>query len=355
VRWRDSAGVQQSRQAPTKAAALELAREVEHARALGRDWAPAVRVEPPALIDVAERYLRAMAPSWSKRTLRVRTDQLQTWLRAAEALGASTAAHLSRPHLTDVYTWLTSGHGRHGRPRLPSTARRYVGTVELCWAWAADWSDEIPGWRGQIPAPRRITPNLRRPAAEYRPAATWSEMARAVAAAPDPLRGLLLVEGLTGLRVGQVLALRRSDLRVDFDGAAWLRVRPELGKSAAERSGREVPASGHLVAWAASLDAAEVWLVPFPRRESDDRDRRGAAAAWTAAGVRRDCWGRRPHHAFRAGWISSLLSSGAELPAVELLVGHAPVATATSYIDPRALPLRAAVELVPDLRTLGGW
>jgi hypothetical protein len=51
----------------------------------------------------------------------------------------------------------------------------------------------------------------------------------------------------------------------------------------------------------------------------------------------------------RAGFVSGLKRLGADMDAIEFLVGHAPTLTAISYLDPEAIPLRAAVNLIPSI------
>lgn len=344
VRWRGLDGVHRSRNAPTKKAADALKRDVETAIAVGTNWEPeAPPVRPPDLAEIAEKYLRNRAASWDPRTFRVRTYQLEVWLRFLEDWQeGADASHMSRTMLMDYLAWLQAETGRHGRTRELSTARRYLGTVELMWAWAEEWAEEH-GW-ASVPRARRVSQDIRLAATTWRAAATWEDMQRCIAAAGGWLRDLMIVMYYTGLRVDQGLRLRRADLDL---GRGVLHVRGELGKTTQEQEGRAVPMSAHFVAWARDLALVDGgWLVACDRLTRTPRPR-DAEAAWERSGVRRDVWEGRPHHAFRAGYLSSLRRSGAELDAAEVLLGHAPTKTAKAYLDPEALPLRAAVDLIP--------
>lgn len=344
VRWRNPDGSQGSRIVPSRKVAAQLVRQVEEAHALRRPWPdPAERTaRRPALDDVAERYIREQAPGWSARTLRVRAYQLEVWGRFCAEAGHHDAGALSRAVMAEYFAWLTSSTGRHGQPRARSTARKYLGLVERMWRWAADAQEEIEGWDGQIPRARRISDQVRLPAGEWRPAPTWEEMQRAIGAADGWLRCLFVALYYTGLRVDQAMRLRREDLDLE---RRVLHVRPELGKSTSEQAGRAVPVSDHLVAWARALPAVEGgWLLPWTRRRPRPSM---AVAAWRRSEVREATWKGRPHHAFRAGFYSGLRRAGAALDVVEFLVGHAPGRAVQPYLDPDALPLRSAVELIP--------
>jgi hypothetical protein len=171
-----------------------------------------------------------------------------------------------------------------------------------------------------------------------------------IAAAIGPQRRVAIVMRYTGLRVGQVMRLRWDD--VDLE-ASTLRIRPELGKSRAESVGRTVPISAHLVREMAGWGLREGWLIPS-FRQPGPRERtfraRDLGRAWERAGVRAEVWQGRPDHAFRKGFRSELRRAGGDSEAVEYLLGHRlGRGEEGTYTDPDALPLRATVDLIPDL------
>jgi len=180
-----------------------------------------------------------------------------------------------------------------------------------------------------IPAARTIAP-------------TWDEMDRVIAAAGlEPLRRVLLLQRCTGLRVGQVLRLDWQDFDLD---AQRLHVRPELGKSRAEKAGRYVPVAPAL------LPVLEAW-GPVPEGSLVGKSyvrNADVALAWRSAAVDPRKWQRRSTHAFRKGFVTGLRKAGADPDAVEFLVGHT-LGLAGVYTDPDALPLLEAVKLVPEV------
>lgn len=353
VRWRTLGGAQRSRKAPDAATADTLVREIEQARALGRDWEPAKPPARAALTQVAEDYLRSQALRLSKRTLRVRVYQLQVWEAFAAHAGLTHVDQLRRQVLEDYLRWLDTTPGRNGDVRDRSTSLRYVELVERMWAYASEYADEQD--YGPVGHPRRITPDIERPPTRWRQAPTWAEMAACIAAADGWLRVMLGVQFYTGLRPGQVLQLRLDDL--DVERRALL-IRPELGKTARERAGRVVAVTPHLISFLDGLDVDDGWLVPCSRPERVPRDR-DAERAWLRARMpdgkppRRAAWEGRPHNAFRAGFQSSILATDrAHFVAVEHLVGHKITDTGPNYLDPDAFGMREAVAVVPRLEDL---
>lgn len=130
-------------------------------------------------------------------------------------------------------------------------------------------------------------------------------------------------------------------------GTAQLRIRPELGKSKAERRGRWVPIAPALVEELSGWGRREGFVIPCPREHREARAR-DAARAWRRAGVDPGRWEGSAHHAFRAGFQSGLKQLGADDEVVEFLVGHSR-GIREHYVSPEALPLVAAVQLVPPV------
>lgn len=342
VRWRQVSGRERSRTVRSRAAADELVREVEHKLALGQDWQaePESSTPLPSLLDQVEAYIRHEAPGWARGTVRVRTDQLGIWLEWAQRQGHEDISALTGEMLLAYRTWLSQATGRHGAVRKQSTQKRLLRVVELFWSWSHDWDEA-----NQVRRPRRVSHQVRAAEPAWRPAPTWEEMRLAIAAATGLRRDLLITLYYTGLRVQQALALQRAD--VDLWRGELL-VRPELGKTTAEQAGRIVPLSPHFVAWARELPEVEGgWLLGWMRedRKALSKD---AVKVWERSGVRPVAWTGRPYHCFRAGFISGLKRSGADLDDVEVLVGHKPVPTAGAYLDPDAVPLRSVVARIPS-------
>ena len=183
-------------------------------------------------------------------------------------------------------------------------------------------------------------------------APTWAEMDACIGAMKGWQHDLGVLLRFTGLRVHQAMSLKWSDR--DLKNARLV-VRGELGKTPQEQRGRIVPVSKHLVTQVADWDRDDTGYLVVSNRKKEHRNERMARSrdverAWKRAGVREEAWDGRPHHAFRKGFVSELKRSGADSDAVEFLVGHS-LGLRGVYIDPDALPLRGAVEKIPDLHS----
>lgn len=262
----------------------------------------------------------------------------------------------------------------HQRGCSLETARGHVGYVQRWWKWLGN--HDVYG--DLLPRPRTI--EMAEPPARADPVApTWDEMDRAISAALGWYRRLMIVCRMTGLRgEDQVLQLRLDD--VDF-AARTVRIRPELGKTKAEKRGRVVPVSKHLLdliptwpvdpaGWLIHVEKLNEkrWPGPAKRRAWNDQ----VSGAWERAGIRREAWDTqptddgsrkngRPLHAFRRGFITGLQVLGGEgrLSDIQRLVGHkaplmeqqAPASVTTErYTDPAFVrKLRDLVDLIPPL------
>jgi len=72
------------------------------------------------------------------------------------------------------------------------------------------------------------------------------------------------------------------------------------------------------------------------------------ARCWERSGVRKVVWEGQTHHSFRKGFVSGLRRLGADIDAIEYLVGHS-AGIRGVYTDVEALPLREAVALIPRI------
>ena len=349
VRWRDPDGQARSRTCPTKASASRLKAEVEQHVAEGRRWEPRDAREEPDIEVMLRAYAaecaRVLKPNTAVRYARA-LDLFLRYLRGR--FGGATPLRgdlLTRRLLAEFYDDLATD-GLHGNPRSQATQRKITEVVQLAWAWLYD-DDEL----GEHVPPPRTLRMAREPAAPT-VAPTWAEMDACIAALSGWQRDVAFLLRCTGLRVQQAMELRWTDIDLD---RGLLTIRGELGKSKQEQRGRRIPVSGHLVADLRAWDRREPdddYLVRSSRHRGGDRERmaraRDAARGWQRAGVRPEVWKKRPHHAFRKGWVSSMKRLGADPDAVEYLVGHS-LGLRGVYIDPEALPLRATADLIPPV------
>lgn len=354
VRWYDLAGGRRSRTAPTKRAAAELARDVENERALGRDWtteaekplesAQVARVGAVALAFIADSRRRKRAAT--VKSLSGTIDRFIDFLAQRDPNEPDPPISiLSRSLLGEFFDW-TGG-------RAPATRNSYVQAVHLLWEWAAD-SDE---YAEVTPRPRRLA----LPVVDSTPtiAATWAECdavidvlgRRPPTGSPSVVAyRLAVILRYTGLRARQGLSLEWRD--VDLP-AGLLTIRGELGKSRQERGGRVIPMSPHLIAELRTWPSHDhPRLVPSMVNVSSTSSQfaKAVAVAVDEGRVRKAAFARRSEHAFRKAFVTELRGLGADVDAVEYLVGHS-AGIRGVYTDPRALALVNAVSLVTPIAT----
>ena len=344
LKWRDPDGTPRTRTFDLKPHAEAFRREVDADLALGRPWTPRIARALPLLGDAIDAFIADRSRTLSPATLTRYGMELDLFARF---IGDETAtvAVLSRDTLARYYTWLRIPANSYvGKQRTTNTTRKLVEVVHRAWSWMFD-HDELSK---HVSPPRRIEMPAVSFAATVAP--TWEEMDRCIAHINVRWQQqLAVILRFTGLRANQAMRLVWADFDLD---RATMRVRPELGKSTQERTGRTVPISQHLVAILAGWGRREGYVIESTRtgaRERVARDR-DVALAWARAGVRSEAWAGRPHHAFRKGFVSGLKREGADSDAVEMLIGHS-LGLRGVYTDPDAIPMRAAVDCAPPLFT----
>jgi integrase len=222
--------------------------------------------------------------------------------------------------------------------KLGVSARKFrMSAAVMMWRWAFD-SD---AYGQQTPRPRTIempetpVPPVRAP--------RWAQMDLVVSLLRLPWhRQLSTLVRFTGLRIDQAFALEWEDFDLE---ACEVTIRPELGKSKAERRGRRMPISGHLAREMAGWGprTGRLFCHAKPPYYSINR-------AWRESGVPPVVWRRHVNHAFRKGFESELLAAGVRQQEIDFLVGHAAGLNADHYIDPTwALRLRDAVDQIPPM------
>lgn len=345
VRWADVDGEDRSRTCPTKKAAEELRREVEHAISLGRRWEPAAARAVTSADDAMTAYIGEMAIGLAPKTVERYSYALRLFGRFLDDTGhaALHIGELSRPLLVEFYGWLTKPEtGRHGHQREPSSRAKIVQAVQLWWEWLAEESE----WADDVPPARRLKKMARDTEADLTFKPTWDEMDACIAHAYGWRKQLAMVLRFTGLRPFQVMLARAVD--IDLKQGLFL---IRHGKSTQEARGRIVPISEHLRAEIEHWDLTGEWLIETGLETARVRQSRGLemAECWQRAGVREEVWKDNPHRAFRAGFQSGLKAAGADDEAVKYLVGH-DLGLRRHYLDPTSLPVKEAVALIPPLK-----
>jgi len=348
--WRSLDGKSRNRTCKTQRLAKRLARDIEDELALGRDWTPetAAADDPDVVLldEVLDAYLEHRAlrlRSGTMRRYRESVGILQRFLKGRSRGQVITPEVLCRPLLESYYSWLLKPkNGLHGRKRNADTARKIVEVAQLAWKWA----DESERWPDLIPRPRTIEMVRAQPRPVVAP--TWDEMDACVNACDGWIEKLAIFLRYTGLRVGETMLLVWSDVNLD---TGHLTIRPEIDKS---KRGRVIPLSPHLIEELAGWGVRKGYIVPVTGR-GGARDRQAVskymAYRWKKAGVRPEAYTGDPHHAFRKGWKSGMLSLGCHPDAADFLQGHKLGDGARGrYIDPwQALHLHEVVKTIPKI------
>lgn len=341
VRWRSLDGRNRSRSCPTKESAKGLARDVEEALARGRDWTP--QTPTRSLEELIAEGLEDRARGLTAGSVR------NLEIAAGQFLDTLWKLH-GKPLPPAVLTVASlRAYWRELEARVnPRTALQRIRMVEKLWECIYHQDDT-----GQIPAPRRLV-DLPQAAYPHRPAPTWAEMDKAIAAAEGWYRDLFVVLRCTGLRRSQAMRLRWEWVSLE---EGLLHIPSELGKSRNERRGRVVPLAPPLLAELKTWEQRGPFLIHTEhggRRPVETTMRR----IWERAGVRAEVYAQRDEdgktstcHAFRHGFVSGLVGLGASVDLVRQLVGHRGKTLEEVYLDPvLAVPaLRPVVALIPPL------
>lgn len=291
----------------------------------------------------------ATAPDAAPRPLPPEVEDLLLWLAAEQGRAPATLAAYRRDlqaycdwlaergtsvldvEEADVVAWIGELRARGLAPA--SVARRLVPVRGLHRFLAAE---------GRIPADPSAGVDKPRVPRGLPKALTEEEVARLLAAptGDDPLarrdRALLELLYGTGARVSEAVGLSLGDLDLD---ASLVRL---FGKGAKERI---VPLGSHatraLVAWLGEGGRPE--LVPARWRRRDDATavflgarggrltRQGAWDVIRRHGLAAGLAGRLSPHVLRHSCATHMLDHGADIRAVQELLGHATISTTQVY------------------------
>lgn len=264
---------------------------------------------------------RAASPA-TLRAYRSDLGSLGTWLQGAHSAGMPPVDAVALP---DLRAWLAAHHGAWGR----ATAARHLSAVRTFFRHAVRM-----GWCEQDPTLRLKAPRVPRPLAAF---LTEEEAGRLLEQGPEESawahRDSVCWELMygSGLRVAEVVSL---DVGSVDRGAGWVRA---MGKGSRER---EVPLTG------AAVEALECWLpersgaLASLGRSSDALliNRRGGRL--TDRSVRRILAQTQARlggaqrvspHGLRHSFASHLLNGGADLRAIQEMLGHARLGTTQRY------------------------
>jgi integrase len=366
VRWRRRVGTTaegkpiwrwRSRTAPTRRAADAVARQVEEAKAVGREWIPDDELQVADLVKVYEAYLEHLVrlgrSDSTFAAVGVAVDAL--WEQLGHRPGRPLPVTLmSRDAL--IGTW-----DRVRANTSPETATKRIRSLEQFWRWAHEV--EYVG----VPAPRRL-PDLPRQRPVWAASPTWAEVDAVIRWLIEHRGGwrrdarACWIARCQGLRMSSVVALRWRD--VDLE-AGMLRVpanHPGV-KTALARQGWTTPIAPPLLESLREWGGAGGELLVGSRHDAGLTNlrkwvRRGWEVQTEAELVRREVWdppGRkqgRPLHVFRAAWKSGLSAAGVRYEVRQAMIGGDRGVEGASYVSADALPLHAAAGRVPVLQAL---
>lgn len=289
------------------------------------------------------------------------TVRAQLGLGADEVVRASV---LSRDLLITCWrVWQNAG-------RSESYIYGAARSVLDMWEWVADDPAQYPG----VPAPPRS-----KKAVLPQPPLYFPPPAPTLAEADACLRYISLdaVESrrigafmrCTGLRIDQVIQIRRRD--IDFDAGTLTITTGKTRSEKAER--RTVPLARALrrefQPWAADLPL-DAWLFPARGEIGSDSHAAPRSAAFHAAWEEATKWGEtrevvwkpenrknaRPEQVFRAGLQAYLQGRGVEEVVIDALVGHTgktPRARHYAGADALFKRMQTAVDLLPPIDWTG--
>lgn len=235
--------------------------------------------------------------------------------------------------------------------RAPATRARKLSAMRQLYRFAQE-----EGWRGDNPAARLANPSLHRAAPDVLSAAETARLidtARAEAGTRLRSERLLAIVELLyscGFRVSELASLPLAAAKGDPE---LLLVRGKGGKQRLVPVGK--PARAALAAWldarAEGPKANSPWLFPAVRGEAH----LSRVAIWQQL---RDLAGRAgldPHrlspHGLRHAFATHLLENGADLRAIQEMLGHADLSTTEIYTRVLDQRLRTLVEQHHPLAT----
>lgn len=296
---------------------------------------------PPAFTAALDGYCRYLAAERGRsgHTVRAYESDLTQLLDYAAAAGVTTLEALD---LGILRGWLgelsTAGRARSTLARRAATARSFTA-----WALREELISADPALRLKAPKRNKTLPGVLRPAQLE----TLFTALQEAAAEGDPvaLRDRAVVELLyaTGVRVGELAALDVDDLDPDR------RSLQVIGKGNKERTvPYGLPAALALDDWlrrgrpalATSDSRAALFLGRRGRRVDQRQVRAVTARLFEALG---DTSASGPH-ALRHSAATHLLDGGADLRAVQEILGHSSLATTQLYTHVSVDRLRASYQ-----------
>lgn len=252
-------------------------------------------------------------PTMDPMTLGVINHAVEQWTDHLRALGRSPATVRTRTYwvhrlLTEVgvspwtiTTAVIEGWLAARRTWSPSTRHTAITGIRQFHEWAV-----AAGHRDDDPAAGLTLPRVPH---EPLPAISEVELSHAMAAATGVTWWMLRIASTTGLRRAELAQLHASDVS---DG--WINV---LGKGSKRR---RVPVPPDVAEW---IGACDGWCFPSPAGGH-------LTPESVARRIERAC-GRNPH-ALRRRFATEVYRRTHDLRSVQVMLGHASIATTQAYV-----------------------
>ncbi len=289
---------------------------------------------------LVERFLEMMAAERgaARNSIASYGRDLEDYVTALGAAPGSATSDDVRAYLAELEA---RGLARSSSARKLSAIRQFHGFLLSEKLAASDPTQVVESPRRQAALPTVLSAGeieaLLRTATEQMQKAEGKGVVRA-----QRLHCLVTLLATTGLRVSELLALTLRQARAERD---VLMIRGKGGRE------RIVPLAGSardaLDRWIETRSkeaSASTWLFPSRGRTGALTRQHFALELKTlaaAAGIPRE---RISPHVLRHGFATTLLEHGADLRAVQQMLGHADIATTQIYTHVQSERLRSAVE-----------
>ncbi|MBA3844939.1 MAG: site-specific integrase [Actinobacteria bacterium] len=268
----------------------------------------------PTLVEYADVFLANQ-----KRSAGLLTHEGQTSHLHKHVLPTHGHLHLDafyRRHAEELkQRWLDDGAAR-------STINTRLDTLQRMLSYAAE-TDVI-----------RASPKLKRLSTDHKVKSikylTDAQVAELVDSAPPQWASMLLVAARTGMRIGELRALKWAHLNFDTRVIAIVETnpgRPDMPETS-PKSGKQrtVPMTDEVHAALLELKRTSAWIWPALEWHGRGRDggrsqsgcQHGIRTAAKAAGLKNVTW-----HVLRHTYASALVMRGVSLMVVQELLGHA--------------------------------
>lgn len=274
---------------------------------------------PPLDVLLGDWQMSMRGAGLAERTI---VDRAQTVRRVAQRTGVHPLALTER----DVVRVLAA------RGMAPPTRATYYSTLRAWFRWLES--------RGYGQGPMRKVARPRVPRTTPRPL-TSARLARLLA---QPMRrrtrAMVLLGAYQGMRVSEIAAVNARDVDLDT------RLVTVHGKGGVERV---LPLHETVTEAAAWMPARGFWFPTYTGNRLGDEHILGRSVSTVIGNVMSRAGIPGTPHALRHWYATELLAQGADVRTVQVLMGHASLATTQVYLDV-ADPRRAeAVARLPRL------